>query len=310
MPMRQLTELIGFLDGTMSMSDIYQPAIILHLLERDGSASKAELARTLSGYDRAIQEYYEKIVMRWPKTTLTKHRIVTYERQASIFRLNFLLDDGELVLTAKQLCEEKIRAWIERRPFQGGATAVDPSRRFRVLKAARGKCELCGISAKICPIDIDHIVPRSLADKHGYVLKGDVKMPVDDERNLQALCYRCNRAKRNLDTTDFRQPRSKIVRERSVAYVIDTSRQASTRWLAGEELEKRLYERLVDEHARLLDTGSAESLAEKLADMIDVLLAIGKARQLTEQQIIERIAAKRADEGGFDAGLFLIDGAA
>ncbi|NNJ11751.1 hypothetical protein EKD04_015555 [Chloroflexales bacterium ZM16-3] len=55
---------------------------------------------------------------------------------------------------------------------------------------------------------------------------------------------------------------------------------------------------------------SAERLEEKIADMIDVLLAIAKTAQLTEQQIVELIRAKRADEGGFDAGLFLVDGAA
>ena len=306
--MRQLTDLIDFLNETMSMTDIYQPAVILHLLERDGSASKAELARTLSGYDTAIQDYYEKIVMRWPKITLTKHKIVTYE--AKTFYLNFALDDSDLVAKAMRICEEKIRVWIEKYPFRGGSSSQNPSRRFRVLKAARGKCELCGVSAKIVPIDIDHIVPRSHADKHGYVLKDNVKMNLDDERNLQALCFRCNRAKRDLDTTDFRLPRSRIIRERSNTYAVSAAQQTSTRHLEGKELEERLYERLVDEHARLLDVGSSESLEDKIADMIDVLLAIAKAAHLTEQQVVELIKAKRASEGGFDTGLFLLDGVA
>lgn len=308
--MRQIKDLIDFLDGTMSMTDIYQPAIILHLLERDGRASKADLARTLSGYDEGVQTYYEKIVMRWPKITLTKHNIVTYESKAKIFHLNFTLDDHDLITSAKRICEEKIREWIEKRPLRDNSSTQDPSRRYRVLKAARGKCELCGISAKIAPIDIDHIIPRSLADKHGYVLKDNLLIPLDDERNLQALCYRCNRAKRDLDTTDFRQPRSKIVRERSVAYEIDGAQGSLTRRLAGKDLEARLYERLVDEHARLIYTESSERLDEKIADMIEVLLAIAKVSQLTEQQIVELIRAKRAAECGFDAGIFLIDGAA
>ncbi len=306
--MRQLTDLIDFLNGTMSMTEIYQPAIILHLLERDGSASKADLARTLSGYDAAIQDYYEKIVMKWPKITLTKHHIVTYE--AKTFYLNFALDDSDLIVRAKRICEEKIQEWIEKRPFRGSNTTQNPSRRFRVLKAARGKCELCGISAKIDPIDIDHIIPRSKADRQGYVLKDNVRIHVDDERNLQALCYRCNRAKRDLDTTDFRLPRSRIIRERSVVYGADGEQPTTVRRLVGKELEKQLYDQLVVEHSRLIDTGSTESLEEKIADMIDVLLAIAKSAQLTEQQVIELIRAKRATEGGFDAGLFLIDGAA
>lgn len=306
--MRQLTDLIDFLNDTMSMTDIYQPAIILHLLERDGSASKAELARTLSGYDAAIQAYYEKIVMRWPKITLTKHKIVTYE--AKTFHLNFALDDRELIVKAIHICEEKIQSWIEKYPFRGNTSSKNASKRFLILKAARGKCELCGISAKISPIDIDHIIPQNMADKRGYVLKDNVWMHMDDERNLQALCYRCNRAKRDRDTTDFRQPRSKIVRERSVTYTVDGSQQTLARRLVGKELEERLYERLVDEHARLIDKESAERIEEKIADMIDVLLAIAKTAQLTEQQVIELIKSKRADEGGFDAGLFLLDSVA
>ncbi len=69
--MRQLNELLFFLKKKMSMTDLYQPAIILHLLEHKGTATKTELARTLSGYDRTVQEYFERIVMRWPKITLT-----------------------------------------------------------------------------------------------------------------------------------------------------------------------------------------------------------------------------------------------
>lgn len=38
------------------MTDIYQPAVILHLLEHGGTASKQKLARTLSGYDRSVHD--------------------------------------------------------------------------------------------------------------------------------------------------------------------------------------------------------------------------------------------------------------
>ncbi|PDW02509.1 hypothetical protein [Candidatus Viridilinea mediisalina] len=76
------------------------------LLERGGVSTKRELSRTLSGYDEQIQAYYEKILMRWPKATLTKHNIILYERKGSTFRLNFHLSDAELVEAAKDLCEQ------------------------------------------------------------------------------------------------------------------------------------------------------------------------------------------------------------
>jgi len=185
------------------MADVYQPAVILHLLERGGKSTRMELARTLSGYDEDVQEYYDKILMRWPKITLTKHRVVSYEQTTRSFVLDFDLSDENLVEKAKELCEQKIREWIEKKSQRRALPRIEASVRYRILKAARGKCELCGVSSKIVQIDIDHIIPKNKADRYGYVNKDGLIMHVDDERNLQALCYRCNRAKRDQDTTDF-----------------------------------------------------------------------------------------------------------
>jgi predicted house-cleaning noncanonical NTP pyrophosphatase (MazG superfamily) len=308
--MRKPAELLDFLLHTMSMTDIYQPVVVLHLLERDGTSSRADLARTLSGYDEAVQEYYDKILMRWPKITLTKHKVIQYDRKHSSFVLNFDLDDAVLVEQAKDVCEQKIRDWIAARSVRRGKSKVEPSMRFRVLKAARGKCELCGISSKICPIDIDHIVPRSQADKFGYVLKDSVRLSVDDERNLQALCYRCNRAKRDQDATDFRQPRSKIVREQTAAYQVSTGVASATRQLTGSELTEKLFEKLIDEHARLIDQNASEPLIERVADMLEVVVTIAKASGYSEGEIIALMHQRRAEFGGFDAGIYLVDGAA
>ncbi len=49
------------------MTDVYQPVIIKELLLNDGTCTKAELATALAGHDFTVQEYYERIVMRWPK---------------------------------------------------------------------------------------------------------------------------------------------------------------------------------------------------------------------------------------------------
>jgi ATP adenylyltransferase len=63
--------------------------------------------------------------------------------------------------------------------------------RYPVLKAAGGRCQLYGIAAKERPLDVDHIIPRSRG--------GNTELA-----NLQALCSKCNRSKRNQDDTDFR----------------------------------------------------------------------------------------------------------
>lgn len=301
--MRKLSELLEFLTETMSMTDIYQPAIILYLLEQNGTANKADLAKVLSGYDESVQEYYEKILMRWPKITLTKHNIVTYDRRSRTFSLNFDLRDTTLIEKTKAVCKAKIGEWIKRRAARSGISAIEASKRYRVLKAAKGKCELCGISSKLSPIDIDHIIPRSEADKHAYIVKDGIRMHLDDERNLQALCFRCNRAKRDRDTTDFRLPSKKLVRERIPQYILNSGQTPITKQLHQDQLMPRLLEKLTEEHAELL----ADTVIEEIVDMIEVLLSIAKILGYTENETLRFLHKKRDEKGGFDSGIFLID---
>lgn len=288
--MRPLSELIDFLEKTMSMTDIYQPVVILHLLERGGSSSKSDLARTLSGYDDSVQEYYEKVLMRWPKITLEKHGIVKYDRKRSQFWLNFDLADADLVEKAKQLCEQKTREWIEKKRLRSSNPRIDSSVRYRVLKAARGRCELCGISAKIVPLDIDHIIPRSQADKYGYILKDNVKMHVDDERNLQALCYRCNRAKRDQDSTDWRLPSRKRIAEARSGYSVASSTASVP--VSKEEQHEKLLDELVESHVRLIDADNTESLLHRIVDMIDVLMKIANNKGISEENVLAQVLSR------------------
>jgi predicted house-cleaning noncanonical NTP pyrophosphatase (MazG superfamily) len=185
----------------------------------------------------------------------------------------------------------------ERDPSGG----VDASTRYRVLKAARGRCELCGISSKLSPIDIDHIVPRKHADKRGFVVKDGIRMPLDDERNLQALCFRCNRAKRDKDDTDFRLSQQKLVRDRIPDIIRASGQMAVTRALEGRELTERLLDKLVEEHAELL---ASQSLDE-VADMVEVLFALARQLGHSEEAVMVRREAKRRERGGFDRALYL-----
>jgi predicted house-cleaning noncanonical NTP pyrophosphatase (MazG superfamily) len=284
----------------MSMTDVYQPAVILHLLAHGGKASKQDLARTLSGHDRSVQEYYEKVLMRWPKITLMKHGVVTYDRKEKAFTLAFDLTD-QAAAEARRICEGKIAEWIQKKAKRDPSGGVDASTRYRVLKAARGRCELCGISSKLSPIDIDHIVPRNHADKHRFVVKDGIRMPLDDERNLQALCFRCNRAKRDMDNTDFRLSFRKLVRDKIPEIIEASGRTPVTRVLKGRELTDQLLEKLLEEHIEFL---SSESLDE-VADMVEVLFALAKQLGHSEEAVLARRNSKREERGGFDHGLYL-----
>lgn len=299
--MRSTEQLVAFLNDSMSMTDVYQPAIILHLLESGGSASKHDLARVLCGYDQSVQEYYERVLMRWPKSTLTKHSIVGYDRRKKEFVLDCEMSDTAGVTEAKRICQKKIGEWIKKRDGREPSSDASASNRFMVIKASGGRCELCGISSKLSPIDIDHIVPRSHADKHGCIVKDGVRMTLDDKRNLQALCFRCNRAKRDKDTTDFRAPPQKLVRDRIPEIIGASGRTAVTKTLEGRELVGRLFEKLLEEHTELL----ASESVDEVADMIEVLLAIASQLGHSEEAVFERQRLKREERGGFTRGMFL-----
>lgn len=295
------TDLIEFLDERMSMTDVYQPVIIKELLLHDGSRTKAELASALAAYDLSVQEYYERIVMRWPKITLSKHGIIDYERGSSVFRLLACPDSTEARMDAVRICEEKISTWLERKKLKGRASEAGVSVRYAILKAAGGKCELCGISSEIKPIDIDHIVPRSKADKNGNVSLHGKIIDLNDPKNLQALCFSCNRAKRDNDQTDFRR-REKLVRDRIPELIRAEGREPIIKELKGKALTSALYDKLIEEHAELLAAKEASHKRDELADMIEVILALAEQYGVSEEKLMQLVQRKRDKRGGFAKG--------
>jgi len=180
------------------MSHLYQPLVIRTLLESGGRASVREIAREFLSYDEAQVEYYIRIVKRWPKITLTKHGVIDASER-DYFRLTIdvaSLSDAQRadILT---ICNDRIRNYISNYKGIIGDYRYNPddlsssSLRYLVLKLANGRCALCGASVRDTPIDVDHIIPRSRGGSN-------------DLSNLQALCFRCNRAKRDRDSQDFR----------------------------------------------------------------------------------------------------------
>lgn len=95
------------------------------------------------------------------------------------------------------LCASKAANFVEQRGNQiwshrrNSSGYIPGTIRYEVLKRAKSRCELCGISNEDKAIEVDHIVPRNQGG-------------TDDLSNLQALCYSCNAMKRDRDDTDFR----------------------------------------------------------------------------------------------------------
>lgn len=297
------TKLLEFLRNTMSMTDVYQPVVVRELLLHGGHRTKTELAAALAAHDIAVQEYYERIVMRWPKITLTKHEIIDYERKTSVFRLLTYPEEPELRNEAILVCEEKIEDWFEKKKSRERAPEAGASVRYEVLKEAGGKCQLCGIAAEVRPIDIDHIVPRSKADKHGKVRLNGQLIEVNDRENLQALCFACNRAKRASDDTDFRR-RGKLVRDRIPQIIEDSGRVPIISELKKQALLAALYDKLSEEHAEFLRATKAADKLNELADIIEVALTLAAQYDANEEEMLALVREKRKSRGGFSKGYY------
>ena len=297
--------LIAFLKDRMSMTDVYQPAIIKELLLHGGRRSRSDLARLVAQYDASIQGYYEKVVMRWPRKTLTKHKIVDYHRGTGMFVLREYPVDGDARAVAIEICDEKITAWLERKALKDRTASSGSSARYEVLKAAGGRCQLCGIPAALRPIDVDHIVPESKANRHGKVLKDGIWIDAGSRQNLQALCMTCNRAKRSTDNTDFR-PASRLVRDGVAAILQSEGTALPVRKVSGARLTQALFDKLVDEHAELIaEKDHPKHRLEEMADMIEVILALAYQQGASEEYLMGIVHEKRRKEGTFSNGVML-----
>ena len=190
-------KLVRFIQQEMRMSHIYQPVMLLELLKKDGTAAVTQIARALLAHDASQVEYYEQVTKNMVGRVLTKNRSIT-DKQADIYSLKGFDElSADEIEGLAALCEEKVEAYIAKRGKaiwehrRKSAGYVPGTARYEVLKRAKDRCELCGISAREKALEVDHILPRN----HGGG---------DELSNLQALCYSCNATKRDRDDTDFR----------------------------------------------------------------------------------------------------------
>jgi ATP adenylyltransferase len=187
----------NFIRDKMRMSHIYQPVMLLKLLRNQGRAKIRDIAKSLLSHDQSQIEYYEQITKNMVGRVLTKNRGLT-ERIDDEYRLKDFDDlSSDENKNLVSLCREKVTEYIERRGNRIWAHRtksegyISGTLRYEVLKRAKSRCELCGISAHEKALEVDHIVPRNRGG-------------TDDLPNLQALCYSCNAMKRDRDDTDFR----------------------------------------------------------------------------------------------------------
>lgn len=188
-------ELVDFLERKMSMSHVYQPLLVRALVDAGGVATVRQLAQVFLVQDESQLLYCEKRIKEMPLKVLKRHEVITSDGQ--LVSLNTKSLTLEQKAHIRMICEQRLQSFVQKRGIGIwdyrllDEEPIPDSLRFLVLKAAGGRCQLCGILAKERPIDVDHIIPRSRGGK-------------TELANLQALCSKCNRSKRNQDDTDFR----------------------------------------------------------------------------------------------------------
>lgn len=192
-------QLRDFVTQQMRMSHIYQPVMLMALLQNGGRASITDIAKVILSHDQSQIEYYEKITRDMVGKVLRNRGIV--EKDGKTFKLTgFESLTSEQVVELTALCQEQLENYLEARGdavFQHrrlSASYISGTLRYDVLKRSAFHCELCGVSADVRALEVDHIIPRNLGGS-------------DDPSNLQALCYSCNAMKRDRDDKDLRAVR-------------------------------------------------------------------------------------------------------
>lgn len=71
----------------MSPTTYYQPLVIGELIQRGGTASQRDLAKALMLGDESDSKRWERVLGRWPRETLVKHGVVTYDRASKTNKL-------------------------------------------------------------------------------------------------------------------------------------------------------------------------------------------------------------------------------
>jgi len=218
-----------FITEKMRMSHIYQPVMIKALLLRNGKASKTEIAEEILQYDPSQVEYYESIVNNMVGKVLRNHDVVRKEKN-DYYLNGFERISQEDLNDLVRLCDEKILEYLKKRGERvwehrsKNRSYISGSVKFKVLKRAGFRCELCGISADEKALEVDHIEPKNLGGE-------------DSINNYQALCYSCNAMKRDRDSENFRPlkeiydvrkddclfceiPKDRIIHTNNLAYCI------------------------------------------------------------------------------------------
>lgn len=112
--MKNISALIHYLKNDIEPDNVQQAAVVLHLLQHGGRATRESLIHTLSSYNPSLNFYYEQVLNRLTESDLADQDVFTYEPNSENYFLNVSLKDVYLVEQAIKLCNQHINAWQAR----------------------------------------------------------------------------------------------------------------------------------------------------------------------------------------------------
>ena len=95
----------------------------------------------------------------------------------------------------------------------------------------------------------------------------------------------------------------KLVRDKIPAIIESTGQTCTTRILSQEEYLQKLDEKLYEELSEYQESKSLE----ELADLLEVMEAVAKARGYSREQLLQLQKDKREKRGGFDERILLCE---
>jgi predicted house-cleaning noncanonical NTP pyrophosphatase (MazG superfamily) len=76
------------------------------------------------------------------------------------------------------------------------------------------------------------------------------------------------------------------------------------RSMKGDEYIQRLKDKLLEEAQEVIDAKTPDEVSEELADLLEVIYALGKEHNLSMKQIEAKRLVKKQQDGGFDNRIY------